>query len=65
MSDDYGRLVRLFERECPNCKSYRPGRKSDCEIRKALLYKMPTNRNMLDWFSSQVFNGGCKQRRVK
>lgn len=56
---------RLFERECPNCISCKPGRKSDCEIRKALYYGLPTTPTMKQWCEGQVFSGACKQRKVK
>lgn len=56
---------RVLERECENCKSCKPGRKSECEIRKTLLYGQTCAQAFRTWAEGQVFGGYCKQRRPK
>lgn len=55
----------VMDRDCPNCKSFKPGRKSDCEIRKALYYNLDCSNVFRIWAEGQVFSGACKQRRRK
>ena len=57
--------VQVMDKECEGCKSYKPGRKSDCDIRKALYYKTLTSETFRTWAEGQVFGGYCKQRRPK
>lgn len=56
---------RVLDRECPGCKSYRPGRQSDCEIRKIMYYEIGSSEPMKQWAEGQIFSGACKQRRKK
>lgn len=55
----------LETRECPGCRSCKPGRKSDCEIRKCIVYGMKTTEPMRQWCEKQVMTGACKQRRPR
>lgn len=60
---DYKRI--LEERECPNCRSNKPGLKSDCMIKMHVLYGVPVSDVMEAWIRKQIFSGACKQRRPR
>lgn len=55
-------MLRMY---CENCKFNNPGRKSDCMIKKVMVYDAPCSTQFHTWCEGQTLGGNCKQRKQK
>ena len=58
-------MDNMFRTYCENCKFNNPGRKSDCMIKKGMVYDVPCSEQFHTWCEGQTLGGNCKQRKMK
>ena len=58
-------MDNMFRTYCENCRFNNPGRKSDCMIKKVMVYDVPCSTQFHTWCEGQTLGGNCKQRKLK
>lgn len=58
-------MDNMLRTYCENCKFNNPGRKSDCMIKKVMVYDVPCSTQFHTWCEGQTLGGNCKQRKLK
>lgn len=50
---------------CDNCKFNKPGRKSDCMIKKVMVYGVAASEQFRTWCHGQTLGGNCRQSKAR
>lgn len=58
-------MDNMLRTYCENCKFNNPGRKSDCMIKKVMVYDVPCSAQFHTWCEGQTLGGNCKQKKLK
>ena len=58
-------MDNMLRTYCENCKFNNPGRKSDCMIKKVMVYEVPCSEQFHTLCEGQTLGGNCKQRKLK
>ena len=58
-------MDNMLRTYCENCKFNNPGRKSDCMIKKVMVYDVPCSTQFHTCYEVQTLGGNCKQKKMK
>ena len=58
-------IEQLVSETCDGCIRSKPGRKSDCEVKRAIVHPERANPSFTEW-AADVFTGGrCRFREQR
>lgn len=58
-------IERLVSETCDGCARSKPGRKRDCEVKRAIVHPERANPSFAEW-ATDVFAGGrCRFRQQR